>query len=56
MPRKSVYFTDEQWPRIAEAAGLEDRSVSKWLQRAAERALREHAASLPASKECMRNP
>jgi hypothetical protein len=39
MPRKSVYFPDEQWPRIERAAELEDRSVSKWLQRAADRAM-----------------
>lgn len=39
MPRKSVYFPDEQWPRIERAAELEDRSVSKWLQRAADRAI-----------------
>jgi hypothetical protein len=39
MPRKSVYFPDEQWPRIERAAELEDRSVSKWIQRAVEREL-----------------
>jgi hypothetical protein len=39
MPRKSVYFPDEQWPLIERAAKLEDRSVSKWLQRAAAQAI-----------------
>jgi hypothetical protein len=39
MPRKSVYFPDEQWPRIERAAELEDRSVSKWIQRATTQAL-----------------
>jgi hypothetical protein len=49
MPRKSVYFPDEQWPRIEQAAELEDRSVSKWLQRAAERAL----PKLPSSEDLL---
>lgn len=44
MPRKSVYFPDEQWPRIERAAELEDRSVSKWIQRAADHALAVHAS------------
>jgi hypothetical protein len=39
MPRKSVYFPDEQWPRIERAAELEDRSVSKFIQRGMDRYL-----------------
>jgi hypothetical protein len=47
MPRKSVYFPEEQWPRIARAAAREDRSVSKWLQRAADRAILEAGPDPP---------
>jgi hypothetical protein len=39
MPKKSVYFPDALWPRIQEAAELEDRSVSKWISRTLEAAL-----------------
>jgi hypothetical protein len=57
MPRKSVYFPDEQWPRIERAAELEDRSVSKWLQRAADRALQEIEARDKGRQEpVMRGP
>jgi hypothetical protein len=44
MPRKSVYFPDEQWPLIERAAELEDRSVSKWLQRSVDRTLTDKAS------------
>lgn len=46
MPRKSVYFPDEQLERAMQAAAADDRSFSKWVQRAIDRALTAEASQL----------